>query len=97
MSALIAAIRRISQKQLPVVVIGAACLSWTAGPASPSRTQSGCDDLEVSPLSEAAAALMEPVQTEGANFTDEAIGEVVRKEYLRALAEKDPGSHRSLG
>lgn len=155
LSALIMAVHRISQKQLPVVVIGAGLPQLVA---LAGKSKSYAERLfaypEVGPLSaaDAAAALQEPAQTEGATFTDEAIADVVRvtqgypyflqewgyqawnlasaspidaqaveqataqsiarldesffrvrfdrltpreKDYLRALAELGPGSHRS--
>lgn len=155
LSALIMAVHRISQKQLPVVVIGAGLPQLVAlAGKSKSYAERLFDYPEVGPLSaaDAAAALQEPAQTEGATFTDAAIADVVRvtqgypyflqewgyqawnlalvspidtqaveqattqsiarldesffrvrfdrltpreKDYLRALAELGPGSHRS--
>lgn len=155
LSALIMAVHRISQKQLPLIIIGAG-LPQLVGLAGKSKSYAErlFDYPEVGPLSnaDAAAALVEPVQTEGATFTAKAIEEVVRvtegypyflqewgyqawnlapaspidldavkratqrsiarldesffrvrfdrltpreKDYLRALAEMGPGSHRS--
>ncbi len=81
LSALIMAVHRISQKQLPVVVIGAGLPQLVAlAGKSKSYAERLFDYPEVGPLAEqdAAAALQEPAQTEGATFTDEAIAEVVR-------------------
>lgn len=155
LSALIMAVHRISQKQLPVVLIGAGLPQLVAlAGKSKSYAERLFDYPEIGPLSkpDAAAALQEPAQTEGATFTEEAIAAVVQvtegypyflqewgyhawniapaspigmdtvrqatersiqrldqsffrvrfdrltpreKEYLRALAEFGPGSHRS--
>lgn len=81
LSALIMAVHRISQKQLPLVVIGAGLPQLVA---LAGKSKSYAERLfaypEVGPLApnDAAAALQEPAQTEGASFEPEAIAEVIR-------------------
>ncbi len=81
LSALIMAVHRVSQKQLPLMVIGAG-LPQLLGLSG--RSKSYAERLfnfpSVGPLApaDAAAALAEPVQSEGVRFTDEALADVVR-------------------
>ncbi|MFS8931211.1 AAA family ATPase [Cupriavidus taiwanensis] len=81
LSALIMAVHRISQKQLPLVVIGAGLPQLVA---LAGKSKSYAERLfaypEVGPLApnDAAAALQEPAQTEGAIFDPDAIAEVIR-------------------
>lgn len=75
------AIHRISQKSLPVVVIGAGLLQLVgkAGRAK-SYAERLFDYPELGPLNknEAEAALQVPVQKEGVAFTKEALEEIIR-------------------
>jgi AAA ATPase domain len=82
LSALIMALHQISQRQLPVVVIGAGLPQLVA---LSGRSKSYAERLfqfpEVGALqpSDAAAALQEPVQDQGVEFTDAALQEVIRQ------------------
>lgn len=81
LSALIMAVHKISQKSLPLVVIGAG-LPQLAGKAG--RSKSYAERLfefpEVGPLKneDAKKALRDPVCNEGADFTNEALDEIIR-------------------
>jgi hypothetical protein len=81
MSALIMAIHRISQRQLPLILIGAG-LPQLVGLAG--RSKSYAERLfrfpEVGPLGtkDAADALRGPIRREGVDFTDEALQELIR-------------------
>jgi hypothetical protein len=80
MSALIMAIHRIAQRQLPVVLVGAG-LPQLVGLAG--RSKSYAERLftypDVGPLApdDAKEALRGPVRAQGADFTDEALDELV--------------------
>ncbi len=80
MSALIMAIHRVSQRQLPLVLVGAG-LPQLVGLAG--RSKSYAERLfqypEVGPLSktDAMAALRDPVKKEGAAFAEDALKEIV--------------------
>jgi hypothetical protein len=80
LSALIMAMHQISQRQLPVVLIGAGLPQIVA---LAGRAKSYAERLfkfpEVGPLqpNDAAAALQEPVMDEDVRFTDEALREVI--------------------
>lgn len=80
MSALIMAVHRVSQRQLPLVLIGAG-LPQLVGLAG--RSKSYAERLfrypEVGPLSTryAKEALQDPVKSQGASFTDAALDELV--------------------
>lgn len=82
MSALIMAFHRVSQRQLPLVLV-AAGLPQLVGLAG--RSKSYAERLfqypEVGPLAEpdAVAALRDPVSNEGAAFADAALKEIVRQ------------------
>lgn len=81
MSALIMAVHRISQRQLPIVLIGAG-LPQLVGLAG--RSKSYAERLfrypVVGPLTEAEAikALQSPVVSQDVRFTEEALGELIR-------------------
>lgn len=83
LSSLIMAVHKISQKSLPVVLIGAGLpqLVGKAGRAK-SYAERLFDYPELGPLknSDAKIALQEPVQKEGdgVSFTDEALNEIIR-------------------
>lgn len=80
MSALIMAVHRVSQRQLPLVLVGAG-LPQLVGLAG--RSKSYAERLfrypEVGPLAapDAKAALRDPVRKEGADFTDDALDALV--------------------
>lgn len=80
LSALIMAMHQISQRQLPVVLIGAGLPQLVA---LAGRAKSYAERLfqfpELGPLQpeDAAAALQEPVTQENARFTDDALQEVI--------------------
>ncbi|MDX1252597.1 MAG: AAA family ATPase [Gammaproteobacteria bacterium] len=80
LSALIMAMHQISQRQLPVVLIGAGLPQLVA---LAGRAKSYAERLfqfpELGPLQpeDAAAALQEPVMQENVRFTDEALQEVI--------------------
>jgi len=80
LSSLIMAIHKVSQKSLPVVVIGAGLpqLVGKAGRAK-SYAERLFDYPELGPLKEedAKAALQEPVKQEGISFTKEALKEII--------------------
>jgi hypothetical protein len=82
LSALIMAMHQISQRQLPVVLIGAG-LPQLVGLSG--RSKSYAERLfqfpEVGALqpADAAAALQEPVQEQGVQFTPEALQEIIRQ------------------
>ena len=92
LSALIMAMHRVSQKQLPVVLIGAG-LPQLVALAGQSKTYA--ERLfhypELGPLgvADATDALQAPVRTEGVEFTSEAITEIIRvtKGYAYFLQE----------
>ncbi|KWD73794.1 AAA family ATPase [Burkholderia ubonensis] len=92
LSALIMAMHRIAQKQLPVVLIGAG-LPQLVGLAGKSKSYAErlFDYPELGPLShqDAAEALQGPVQKEGVQFTAAAIDEIIRvtKGYAYFLQE----------
>ena len=81
LSALIMAMHKMAQKQLPLVLIGAGLpvLPGLAG-ESKSYAERLFDFPEVGPLmhDDAWHALRDPAQDEGADFTDEALDEIVR-------------------
>jgi hypothetical protein len=81
LSALIMAMHKMAQKRLPLVLIGAGLpvLPGLAG-ESKSYAERLFDFPEVGPLSpdDAKLALRDPAQQEGADFTDEALDEIVR-------------------
>jgi len=81
LSSLIMAIHRVSQKSLPVVVIGAGLpqLVGKAGRAK-SYAERLFDYPELGPLKteDAKSALQKPVQKEGITFTEEALDEIIR-------------------
>ncbi|PTB18267.1 AAA family ATPase [Trinickia symbiotica] len=81
LSALIMAAHRIAQKQLPLIVIGAG-LPQLVGLSGRSKSYAErlFDFPAIGPLApeDAAAALAEPVQSEGVRFTEDALAEVVR-------------------
>lgn len=81
LSSLIMAIHKVSQKSLPIVLIGAGLpqLVGKAGRAK-SYAERLFDYPEVGPLKkeDAKYALQEPVQREGVTFTKEAINEIIR-------------------
>jgi hypothetical protein len=81
LSSLIMAAHKISQKSLPVVVIGAGLpqLVGKAGRAK-SYAERLFDYPEIGPLKkeDAKSALQEPVQRENVTFTKEAIDEIIR-------------------
>ncbi len=81
LSALIIAMHKMAQKRLPLVLIGAGLpvLPGLAG-ESKSYAERLFDFPDVGPLAQddARQALREPVQNEGADFTDEALNEIVR-------------------
>lgn len=82
LSALIMAMHRISQRQLPVVLIGAGLPQLVA---LSGRAKSYAERLfqfpELGPLQpeDAAAALQEPVMEQQVRFTDEALNEIIRQ------------------
>lgn len=81
MSALIMAIHRVSQRSLPLVLIGAG-LPQLVGLAGKSKSYA--ERLFIYPeigalsLEDASSALQGPVQTQGVSFTPEALAEVYR-------------------
>jgi hypothetical protein len=81
-SALIMAIHKISQKQLPFVFIGAG-LPQLVGLAGRSKSYAErlFDYPKIGPLngSDAILALQEPVRAQGVHFTEEALNEVISK------------------
>ena len=81
LSALIMAMHKMAQKRLPLVLIGAGLpvLPGLAG-ESKSYAERLFDFPEVGPLQAVDAwhALRDPAQDEGADFTDEALDEIVR-------------------
>jgi type II secretory pathway predicted ATPase ExeA len=81
LSSLIMAVHRVSQKSLPLVVIGAG-LPQLVGKAGRSKSYAErlFDYPVVGPLktSDAKKALQEPVSREGASFTEEALDEIAR-------------------
>lgn len=81
-SALIMAIHKISQMQLPLVLIGAG-LPQLVGLAGRSKSYAErlFDYPRVGPLnySDAILALQEPVREQGAHFTEEALHEIITK------------------
>lgn len=81
LSSLIMAVHKISQKSLPIVVIGAGLpqLVAKAGRAK-SYSERLFDYPELGPLKkqDAISALQEPVQKEGISFTQAALDEIIR-------------------
>lgn len=81
LSALIMAVHKISQKSLPVAVIGAGLpqLVGKAGRAK-SYAERLFDYPEIGPLKkeDARIALQGPVKREGVSFTEEALNEIIR-------------------
>lgn len=81
LSSLIMAVHKVSQKSLPLVVIGAG-LPQLVGKAGRSKSYAErlFDYPVVGPLKteDAKKALQEPVRSEGASFTDEALDEIAR-------------------
>lgn len=81
-SALIMAIHRISQRQLPLMLVGAGLpqLLGLAG-RSKSYAERLFDYPKVGPLDRADAilAIQEPVKEQGVHFTDEALNEIIFK------------------
>lgn len=81
LGSLIMAVHKVSQKSLPLVVIGAG-LPQLVGKAGRSRSYAErlFDYPEVGPLKtgDAKKALQEPVSREGASFTEEALDEIAR-------------------
>ena len=81
LSALIMAMHKMAQKRLPLVLIGAGLpvLPGLAG-ESKSYAERLFDFPEVGPLQadDAWHALRDPAQDEGADFTDEALDEIIR-------------------
>lgn len=81
LSSLIMAVHKLSQKSLPVVIIGAGLpqLVGKAGRAK-SYAERLFDYPELGPLKkeDARLALQLPVQKEGASFTEEALDEIIR-------------------
>jgi hypothetical protein len=81
MSSLIMAIHKVSQRQLPLVLIGAG-LPQLVGNAG--RSKSYAERLFDYPavgqlkISDARKALQEPVKAQGVEFTDEAMDEIIR-------------------
>lgn len=81
LSSLIMAMHKVSQKQLPIILVGAGLPQLVANAGhSKSYAERLFDYPEVGPLPEYAAykALQEPVKTEGVYFTDEALHEIVK-------------------
>lgn len=80
LSSLIMAVHKISQKSLPVVIIGAGLpqLVGKAGRAK-SYAERLFDYPELGPLKndDAKAALQEPVRIEGVSFTQDALNEII--------------------
>lgn len=82
LSALIMAMHQISQRQLPVVLVGAGLPQLVA---LAGRSKSYAERLfqfpEVGALQpvDAAEAVQEPVQEQGVQFTDEALQEIIRQ------------------
>lgn len=82
LSALIMAMHQISQRQLPVVLVGAGLPQLVA---LSGRSKSYAERLfqfpEVGALqpADAAAAVQEPVQEQGVQFTEEALQEIIRQ------------------
>lgn len=81
LSSLIMAVHKVSQKSLPLVVIGAG-MPQLVGKAGRSKSYAErlFDYPVVGPLKteDAKKALQEPVRSEGASFTDEALDEIAR-------------------
>lgn len=81
LSALIMAMHKMAQKQLPLVLVGAGLpmLPGLAGQAK-SYAERLFDFPEIGPLSEkdAKKALQEPVRAEGVEFSSDALDEIVR-------------------
>lgn len=81
-SALIMAIHRVSQKQLPLALIGAG-LPQLVGLAGRSKSYAErlFDYPKIGPLNHADAvlAIQAPVKEQGVNFTDEALDEIISK------------------
>ena len=81
LSALIMAMHKMAQKKLPLVLIGAGLpvLPGLAG-ESKSYAERLFDFPDVGPLAQedARQALREPAQDEGADFTDEALDEIIQ-------------------
>ncbi len=81
LSSLIMAMHKVSQKQLPIILVGAGLPQLVANAGhSKSYAERLFDYPEVGPLPEYAAykALQEPVKTEGVYFTDDALHEIVK-------------------
>lgn len=82
LSALIMAMHQISQRQLPVVLIGAGLPQLVAlAGRSKSYTERLFQFPEVGALQpvDAVAALQEPVQDQGVRFSDDALQEIIRQ------------------
>ncbi|MEI7511627.1 MAG: ATP-binding protein [Candidatus Peregrinibacteria bacterium] len=81
LSSLIMAMHKVSQKSLPLILLGAG-LPQLVGKAGRSKSYAErlFDFPVLGPLgiSDSQKALQEPVQTEGVIFTEEALGEMVR-------------------
>jgi AAA+ ATPase superfamily predicted ATPase len=81
-SALIMAIHKISQRQLPLLLVGAG-LPQLVGLAGRSKSYAErlFDYPKIGPLNrtDAILALQEPVKDQGANFTDDALDEIILK------------------
>jgi hypothetical protein len=81
-SALIMAVYRISQRQLPLILVGAGLpqLLGLAG-RSKSYAERLFDYPKVGPLNreDAILAIQEPVKEQGVHFTDEALDEIISK------------------
>ncbi len=81
LSSLIMAMHKVSQKQLPIILLGAGLPQLVANAGhSKSYAERLFDYPEVGPLPEQAAykALQEPVKTEGIYFADDALHEIVK-------------------
>ena len=82
LSALITAFHRLSQKQLPMVLIGAGLPQLVAlAGNSKSYTERLFDFPRIGPLKDedAIKALQDPVQEQGAQFTPEALQEIIHQ------------------
>lgn len=81
LSALIMAMHRMQQRRLPLVLIGAG-LPILPGLAGESKSYAerlfNFPDIGALPQSEAIRALQDPVRMQGVEFTEDALGEVIR-------------------
>lgn len=96
LSAMIMAVHRVSQKSLPLIVIGAG-LPQLVGKAGNSKSYAerlfSYPEVGALKIEDAKIALQKPVQSLGVNFTDEALDEIINATKCYPYFLQEWGKH----